>query len=421
MSVTSFKTSYPNVSLTSALAIVVSLAAFVVPAASVNLPSALYYSAVALIFLSVTALFLKIESHALTGLEKIMIATWVAYPLFTALDLWLRTGWNWIDFQEPSRFLLVLPIFLLVRKVGLSRKMLAWGIFAGAVIAGAYGFYQKQWLGIHRAGGGTSGQIAAYGDISLILGVMCMAMFQPYWSKDKRWLVVAFLGFFLGMLGSMTSGTKGGWMSMPLLCWVAVDLLDKPTYRKRFLVMTVFFLVAFLIWFFVPFIQQRLGVMGPAIYEYFVNGVIADGSAGMRLALWHSATLIFIDNPLFGSGPGTYFEQKLIHIANGQIPGQAREFTGPHSQLFNSIYESGVFGLFMVYSIYGSFIWFCRAHFSQNKGLATAGLLMAIGFIDFGMVEVIWDINNAGVFFTVMMVLIAGSLSHEQARLRNSE
>jgi len=25
------------------------------------------------------------------------------------------------------------------------------------------------------------------------------------------------------------------------------------------------------------------------------------------------------------------------------------------------------------------------------------------------------------VFFTVMMVLIAGSLSHEQARLRNSE
>jgi hypothetical protein len=31
------------------------------------------------------------------------------------------------------------------------------------------------------------------------------------------------------------------------------------------------------------------------------------------------------------------------------------------------------------------------------------------------MVEVIWDINNAGVFYTVMMVLIAGKLSHDQA------
>jgi transposase-like protein len=39
--------------------------------------------------------------------------------------------------------------------------------------------------------------------------------------------------------------------------------------------------------------------------------------------------------------------------------------------------------------------------------------LLAVGFIDFGLVEMIWDINNAGVFFTVMMVLIAGQLSYE--------
>ena len=37
----------------------------------------------------------------------------------------------------------------------------------------------------------------------------------------------------------------------------------------------------------------------------------------------------------------------------------------------------------------------------------------AAGFIGFGMVEVIWDINNAGVFYTIMMVLIAGQLSYE--------
>ena len=43
----------------------------------------------------------------------------------------------------------------------------------------------------------------------------------------------------------------------------------------------------------------------------------------------------------------------------------------------------------------------------------TAGILLAVGFIDFGLVEMIWDINNAGVFFTVMMVLIAGQLSYE--------
>lgn len=418
MSVISFNTTLSHGSkspLLVLLMVLVSVAAFVVPASSINLPSALYNMSIALVFISLCTLFIKSDIAPLTRLEKIMLATWIFYPAFTAMDLWLRTGWIWVEFQEPSRFLLVLPIFLMVRKVGVSQQAMAWGVFTGAVIAGVYGFYQKQWLGWHRSGGGTSGLIAAFGDISLILGVMCLALFQPQWSKHKVWFIIAFLGLLLGALGSLTSGTKGGWMSMPLLCWVAVDLLEKPTYRKRFTVMGVFLIAGFAVWYFVPFIQQRMGVMVPAIYEYFANGVIADGSAGMRLALWHAATLIFIDNPLFGTGPGSYLVEKAAYVDLGLIPEQARPFSGPHSQLFNSIFESGIFGPLMVYSIYGSFILFCRSHIATNKALAVAGVLMAIGFIDFGMVEVIWDINNAGVFYTVMMVLIAGKLSHDKA------
>mgnify|MGYP006145363027 FL=1 len=418
MSVTSYNampSHGPKSPLIMPLMVLVSLAAFVVPASSVNLPSALYYISVALVFVSLGALFIKSDIAPLSKLEKIMLATWVFYPAFTAMDLWLRTGWIWTEFQEPSRFLLVLPIFLLVRKVGVSQQAMAWGVFTGAVVAGGYGFYQKQWLGWHRAGGGTSGLIAAFGDISLILGAMCIALFQSQWSKYKRWLIIAFVGLLLGVLGSLASGTKGGWMSMPLLCWVAVDLLEKPTYRKRFAVMGAFFVAAFAFWYFVPFIQQRMGVMIPSIYEYFANGVIADGSAGMRLALWHAATLIFIDNPLFGTGPSSYLVEIAAYVDLGLISEQARSFSHPHSQFFNGLVESGIFGPLMVYSIYGSFIWYCRSHLLHNKALATAGILMAIGFIDFGMVEVIWDINNAGVFYTVMMVLIAGKLSHDQA------
>jgi O-antigen ligase len=407
--------SVPTSPLMTVLAVIVSLAAFIVPLASVNMPSALYYAAVALVFLSLAALLVRSESIPLSKAEKIMLATWVIYPAFTALDLWFRTGWIWIEFQEPSRFLLVLPIFLLVRRVGVSQQTITLGVFAGAVIAGGYGLYQKQVLGVGRASGGTSGLIAAFGDISLILGVMCVALLQPYWKRRKTWILVAFVGLILGVVASLASGTKGGWMSMPVLCWVAVDLLEKPTYRKRFAVLAAFFILALLVWFFVPFIQQRLGVMLPAIYEYFVNGVVADGSAGIRLALWHSATLIFIDNPWFGTGPGTFYLEKLELINAGRIPNVMPGLLGPHSQFFNGIFESGIFGPLMVYSIYGSFIWFCRLHFQQNKALATTGVLMAVGFIDFGLVEVIWDINNAGVFYTVMMALIAGKLSHERS------
>jgi len=395
----------------------ISVLAFVVPASSVNYPSMLYYSAIALVFMGLFALLMRTQVHPLSKLEKIMMATWVFYPAFTALDLWFRSGWSWREFQEPSRFLLVLPIFLMVRRYGFSEPAIRWGVFVGAVIAGGYALYQKQVLGMHRPAGGTSGLIAAFGDISLILGVMALALFQPLWRNQKRWASVALLALVFGVVGSLASGTKGGWISMPVLCWVAVSLLERPTYAKRFAVLCGFFIVAFLVWFSVPFIQERASVMVPGIYEYFVNVKVADGSAGIRLALWHSATLIFLDNPLFGTSPGTFYVEKLALINAGLIPNVAPQLLGPHSQLFNSLFESGVFGPFMVYSIYGSFIWYCRSHFEQNKALAVTGILMAIGFMDFGLVEVIWDINNAGVFFTVMMVLIAGKLSHDQAKV----
>ena len=393
----------------------ISIFAFIVPATSVNYPSALYYSAIALVFMGVFALLIRTQVHPLSRFEKIMMITWVIYPAFTALDLWFRAGWIWTEFQEPSRFLLVLPIFLMVRRYGVSEATMRWGMFFGAVVAGGYGLYQKQVLGIYRPGGGTSGLIATFGNISLILGVMSVALFQPLWRKQKRWGVVASVALVLGVIGSLVSGTKGGWISMPVLCWVAVDLLERPTYSKRFAMVGGFVVVASLVWFFVPFIQDRANVMAPAVYGYFVNGEVVDGSAGIRLALWHSATLIFLDNPLFGTGPGTFYVEKLALINLGFIPNVSPELLGPHSQLFNSLFESGIFGPFLVYSIYGSFIWYCRSHFNKNKALATAGILMAVGFMDFGLVEVIWDINNAGVFFTIMMALIAGKLSYDCA------
>ena len=400
--------------LTRSLLVITSILVFIVPLASVNLPSMLYIAAITLVFLSLIVMLTRSDSAPLTGVEKLMITCWLVYPAYTGIDLWFRTGWIWIEFQEPSRFLLVMPIFLMVRKVGLSQQAMMWGVFAGAIVAGSYGLYQKQVLGFIRVSGGTSGLIAVFGDISLILGVMCVALFQPYWRNSKGWLLIAFLGLSLGIVGSLLSGTKGGWISMPILCWLAVDLLEKPTYLKRFMVLGSFILLAVLVWYYVPFIEQRVSVIVPAIYEYFVNGKVADGSAGMRLALWHAATLIFIDNPLFGAGPGTYYIEKLEYINAGLIPSEATEFSGPHSQLFESLFESGIFGPIMVYSIYFSFIWHCRKHFNQNKALSTTGVLMAAGFIDFGMVEVIWDINNAGVFYTVMMVLIAGKLSFDR-------
>ena len=405
---------YTSLKLTihSFLVMLLSIGAFVVPASSVNYPSALYYTAIFLVITSLLFLFYRTKPQAFSRVEKIMLISWMVYPSVTALDLWFRTGWIWVEFQEPSRFLLVFPIFLMARRVGFSQDMLKWGVFAGAVATAVWGYYEKIGLGFYRAGGGTSGLIAAFGNIGLMLGVLSLALFQPQWRLHKRWLLLSLFGLFCGVFASLASGTKGGWICMPVLAWIMVDLMENPTYKKRFAVIAGLFSVGFLVWLFVPFIADRIDMIPTAIYQYFVNGQIVNDSVGMRLVVWHAAALIFWENPLFGTGPGSFTVEKMVLVETGLIHASGARTIGPHSQFLNSLYEQGVVGALMVYSIYAAFILHCRSHLINNKALATSGILLAVGFMDFGIAEVIWDINNAGVFFTVMMALIAGKLSH---------
>ena len=394
-----------------------SVLAFIVTATSVNSSGVFYLGSISLILLGAIALFVNTDPKPLSKLEKLMILTWLLYPFVTALDFWLRTGWNWSQFQEPSRFLLALPVFLMVRRFGLSRGAIKWGVFVGAVVAGLWAFYQKQHLGISRAFGGTSSNVHVFGDISLVLGFMSVALFQPDWSKDWRWGCVVLVSFSLGVFGSLASGTKGGWISAPILLWVMVDLLRHPTYTKRLMLLAIGAAGAILIWYFSPFIQVRLGNMSLAMATYFDTGQVTDGSVSIRLALWHTAILIFMDNPLLGTGIDSFNIAKLPYLDQNVVPQIIGSFD-PHSQFFNALYELGIFGPIPIYAIYGAFIFQCHQSFGQNKAFSTAGLFLALGFIDFGLVEVIWNINNAGVFFTLMMVLIAGQLSH-QASIRS--
>ena len=390
----------------------VSILAFIVPATSINSSDVFYLGSAGLILLGVIALFVNTDPRPLTKLEKLMILTWLLYPLVTALDFWLRTGWNWSQFQEPSRFLLALPVFFMVRRFGLSKWAMKWGVFLGAVAAGLWAFYQKQELGIERAFGGTSSNVHVFGDISLLLGFMSVALFQPDWSKDWRWGCLVLVSLSLGVFGSLASGTKGGWISAPIFCWVMVDLVRHPTYAKRLMVLGITAASAILIWKFSPFIQARVGNIPLVIATYFETGQVTDGSASIRLALWHTATLIFTNNPFFGTGIDTFHTAKLPYLDANLVPSVIGSYD-PHSQFFNALYELGIFGPITIFAIYGVFILYCRQFLLQNKAFSTAGILLALGFIDFGLVEVIWNINNAGVFFTIMMVLITGQLSHE--------
>jgi O-antigen ligase len=121
--------------------------------------------------------------------------------------------------------------------------------------------------------------------------------------------------------------------------------------------------------------------------------------------------LVFLDHPLWGVGFDGFMEAVQPFIASGQLP-TAVGTLNPHSQFFDKLVVFGWVGPVLVFGIYFRFIKFCHSYRTQQKALATAGLLLAIGYIDFGLVEFVWYRNNMGVFFTMMMAIISGQLAY---------
>ena len=387
---------------------------FAVPFFSINYSTGFYYSALLLLVVSLIYIIIRRPTAILSTQEKWLMIALVAYPLWAATDMLVRNNWDWNEFKEPSRFLLVIPVILSLRAIQVPTNYLYLGFFLGAIWAGSQGLYQGQYLGIYRANGGAS-HITAFGNISLMLGLLSITAINAYETYRKPIAVVAIIALALGLLGSAASGSKGGWLALPFLFWVIIDLSDRPTYTKRFVSLTIVLCIAISAYLISPLVQTRIDAVIPALMEYFNFGDLKDGSVGPRLEMWKVSLEIFTQHPIFGSGVGSYYNEKLrlidAELADPRIVGYIQS----HNQLLHSLAEGGVLGMVCVYSIYATLIAVFRSHYQNHKPLAVAGIILTIGFIDFGMADGIWSINNAGTFFAFVSAILVGvtARSHE--------
>lgn len=385
---------------------------FLILVGSVNYISLMYWSAFVLLICSLLYMPVLEKPFNLIKSEKLLLLFLVAYPGFTALNVYLRGG-GWPEFQEASRFLLIIPVIMAVRQHGVGFNWLRWGILIGAVVAGFWGYYHKEVVGLYRAYGGTNDLQSAFGNISLLLGMMSIVVFYDKWRSSHLWKIVVIVGFCFGMYASVASLNKGGWISLPFMILLVLSLDPAMKVRYKVGVIVSAAVGAVLVYSFSASVQQRVDVIFPAIYTYFTTGEVFDGSVGARLALWHTSWLIFIDNPFFGVGMGTStFKAAAAPYVELDPNLKFALTTGPHSQFFLSIVRFGIIGPVLVFGIYFALIRLFVSHLKVNRQLAILGLMLAVGFMDFGLVEFVWARNNFGVFFTFVVAAIVGQLAY---------
>ena len=393
----------------SAYSVLIGLLVASIPATAITMPIIMYYSALILFALGIlTALF---KQQTFTTTDWGIIIAWLAYPTLVACDLLLRTGWNWSHFQDSSRFLIGVPIFLLIRKYGFPIVLLFIGVGVGAIWAGSIGFYQKFYLLWPRSYGGTSGGEISFGNISLLLAFLALAMSNILNTDNKIKLVIGMGLFTFGIIGSITSGTKGGWISSPFLMWALLSINPTRTNITKLKWMILFFVACAFIWWLSSDIQSRVNHITKAVAHYFETGAITDGSASIRLELWKAALYIIKDNILLGSGTQSYSFEINSLINKGIISSRVASMSGPHNQYLNLLVQYGFLGLISLLGIYITALVHYATLKKYDPVLAICGIIIVLGYLDFNLVDNMWGVNTGEVFFVVMVAIISSYLS----------
>ena len=163
----------PNVPRSEPLSHVTSLAVFLMGALALVVPSGYSIGPVLLLLASAALLFkrFKCSSFVLLPQDRWIIVALVAYGLVVGVMSAVELGSR--GFDRPLRFLLAIPVLLLILRYPPRLSWLWGGVALGAIGAGSLALWLKLVEGVARASGFL--HAIQFGNLSMLMGVLCFA------------------------------------------------------------------------------------------------------------------------------------------------------------------------------------------------------------------------------------------------------
>lgn len=349
--------------------------------------------------------------------EKLLVFS-VAFFVGVALLAYFVSEPNYLGFKKLGRylrFLLLVPIYLVVRRLPQGEGVWWTGLALGAIAAGVFGLYAL------ITGDGASlyeGQVGGsnavlFGDLSLVMAFMSLGSLW-YFRRHSPWLtLLPIAGFAFGCLAAFLSGARGAWIAVPglalLLFW---HLARERSKRTRWLMLAGLLGLATLVYA-IPQteVAARLNALLADLAQMF-RGEPAGGGVGMRLALWRVAWDAFAQNPILGTGVGGYAEVLREWVEAGLLPEHLLQYNHPHNEFLSVLASRGLVGLLALLLVFGiplwHFVWGVYHADRDIAGLSFAGLALIIGFMQFGLTEAIFDRTMPITFYVFCLAVIYG-------------
>jgi O-antigen ligase len=324
------------------------------------------------------------------------------------------------EFDGMSRFALSLPIFLLLAHVPIRYlKSLGWGCAIGAIGAGLWALDTS--LHVSTTAAAAAARIGndytnpiPYGNTALLLGFL--AVMSIRWDTAYRGLAIAVkvLGLVAGAYASYLSGTRGGWLAIPLFLVLCSLNFGWIRHRRHWLAAAAVAVVAMGALLATPNGRERMMATRSDFARLSHGAAAADSSIGARLQLWKASIELFEEHPLLGVGKGK-LKSSLQQLANAGEISPLVVNQRAHSEFFSTIAELGAAGVVCLGLLYaGPLAYFLRYRKSPNRDVSTAaycGIAVSGSVIIFGLsidvFTVVMSTSLIALFWAVLLAVIA--------------
>lgn len=304
-------------------------------------------------------------------------------------------------------FPLIIPIVLLIRrhKVDLG-KFIFISLLASAVVMSGVALYEVMVLNMPRATGVYHPIV--FGDIAMLTAVLIMAGLVTV-VKQRRTQIIALLAIGLALYASIASGSRGGWVFLPVfIAWI-LWMFRMKLGRKRLAVLSISAVLVLGVLLNLSFVQKRVDRAATEV-EFFLDNPSRGTSVGARLNMWRDSISIWLEHPVIGTGLGD-FELDNARLYESGESHLKHKLPHAHSIYFNLLATAGLVGfltmiIFILWMPYRMFL----KHWQNEtdpylRFYALAGMTTILAFAVFGLTEE-WLGRNPLVRTYLMFILV---------------
>lgn len=353
-------------------------------------------------------------------LKTVVVFILLAPLLSIVISSILRSSNVWANYDSPSRFLVAIAVFLfaLRRQVNIA-NYLQYTAPISLVLTLLHQalFTQPKLWGDDRMSTYFADPLV-FGYTSLTLGLLSLASIHLLGKDDRKLVALKLLGAGIGVYLSIMSGSRTGWLAVPLVIGILVyhrKLLGEKALPFATLGLTA--LLASGVYSLSPTVQQRMLLGINEVLNYSWHGMAPETSVGFRITFLRIASDMFAVSPWAGFGDNGYELTMLpSRIYTYATPESIRLAfnSGFHNEMVSNAVRFGIGGLLsaalLLLGPMAIFAWRSKNGNVVQRANALLGLIFTICFFVSSFSTEVFDLKYMASFYALLMAMLCASV-----------